>query len=144
MDVAAPSFAAAGNQQTLAWVQQVAAHLRGVFLEDPGAGRHPQAQVLAAAPRAAVAAARLAVAGPKPGRAPKIRQGIQARGNFQIDGTAAAAVAAVRTAARQGAGAAEAESAIAAAPSQEMDMRLVGEFHGIRGRRAVNTAEGKK
>ncbi|MDD9817328.1 MAG: hypothetical protein OXU61_04200 [Gammaproteobacteria bacterium] len=25
-----------------------------------------------------------------------------------------------------------------------MDMRLVGEFHGIRGRRAVSTAKGKK
>ncbi len=110
-------------------VGQLADQLLGLDVVDQGAQRHRHQHFIGADAAAVGAAAILAALGAEHPVEAEIRQGIQVDVGHRIDIAAVAAVAAVGAAERNGALAAEADTAVAAVAGFDTDGSFVNEFH---------------
>src|SRR5207237_386944 len=90
------ALAAARHQQLLALAREIAELLVRVGIPHHRAERHRHVEIRAAAARAVVGSARLAVGGPEGPLDAEIRQCVDPRGGAQVDAASVAAVAAGR------------------------------------------------
>jgi hypothetical protein len=129
VEVAQPAVAALGEKRALAVLREVRDRLAGPGIADHGADGEAQDDVLGAAPVAIGAAAVLAGLRAEDARVAVVDERVEVRVGDRPDAAAAAAVAAVRAAARHELLAPERSAAVAALAGHHLDSRLVEEFH---------------
>ncbi len=129
MQVAQPAIATLGDEGPLAVGIQVGQDRAAVQVLDDRADRHAQLHVRAGAAVAVGTAAVLPPFGPEQPRVAEIDQGVEVAVRDGPDAAAAAAVAAVRPAPGNEFLPAEGHGAVAAVAGNDLDLRLVEEFH---------------
>ena len=127
MYVPPAAAAAPGSHEALALALQVAQQLARLVVEDLGAGRDPQHEVLAAAAVHVLVGAVLARRGAVLAAVAKVEQGAQALVDLQHDAAAVAAVAARGAALGHELLAAEGDRAFATVARADPDVGLVDE-----------------
>jgi hypothetical protein len=128
--VALAAVAAAGDQQALAVLHQVADDLVGGDVHHLGADRHADHHVLAGLAVHLAAHAVLAALGAELALVAEVDQRVEVLVGHQPDAAAVAAVAAVRAAERDELLAPEAHAPVAAVAGEHGDHCLVDELHG--------------
>ena len=127
--VATAALPAFGDEQLIAVARQIAELLAGVEIVDLGPFGHLDVEVGARRPRHVLARAAAAALGAKPPLHSEVGERIDALARHEIDTAAVAAVAAIRTAARDELFAPEADGAAPAGAGLDANVGFIDEFH---------------
>src|SRR6185437_12786298 len=129
VNIAVAALTPLGDFQRLPDLDQIPEQLSGVGIADAGSGGHRNQQILAAATGTVPTRSGLAMRGLESALNAEVRESIEARGRAQPHAATGAAIATIRSAARDEFLAPEARAAAAAVAGLNLNQGLVDELH---------------